>query len=149
MSEPPVTYVINFSVSDKDYIISLFAFVLFLINHNYFSQSYQQYHSRLERTEFILPEVDGNGSVLDSVCMVRDDLLAAKCALHGQIYIFSLAETLKLRTESKYGPLGFESTHVVGFLQDWAGVIEIFFVYLCGTELWSSIIVLLDSNWMI
>lgn len=115
MSEPPVTYVINFSVSDKDYIISLFAFVLFLINHNQFSQSYQQYHSRLERTEFILPEVDGNGSVLDSVCMVRDDLLAAKCALHGQIYIFSLAETLKLRTESKYGPLGFESTHVVRF----------------------------------
>ncbi|XP_037783932.1 leucine-rich repeat and WD repeat-containing protein 1-like [Penaeus monodon] len=58
-------------------------------------------NERLERTEFILPEVDGNGSVLDSVCMVRDDLLAAKCALHGQIYIFSLAETLKLRTESK------------------------------------------------
>ncbi|XP_071536280.1 leucine-rich repeat and WD repeat-containing protein 1-like isoform X2 [Panulirus ornatus] len=56
---------------------------------------------RLERTEFILPEVDGNGSVLDSVCMLRDDLLAAKCALHGQIYIFSLSRTLKKRTMNK------------------------------------------------
>lgn len=57
---------------------------------------------RLERTMFVLPEVDGNGTVLDSVVMVRDDLLAAKCALHGQIYIFSLKEAIKKRTASKY-----------------------------------------------
>ncbi|KAK8732175.1 hypothetical protein OTU49_007220 [Cherax quadricarinatus] len=62
-------------------------------------------NDRLERTEFMLPEVDGNGSVLDSVCMLRDDLLAAKCALHGQIYIFSLARALKKRTGDKSGIL--------------------------------------------
>ncbi|XP_045620154.1 leucine-rich repeat and WD repeat-containing protein 1 isoform X2 [Procambarus clarkii] len=60
-------------------------------------------NDRLERTEFMLPEVDGNGSVLDSVCMLRDDLLAAKCALHGQIYIFSLARALKKRALNKSG----------------------------------------------
>ncbi|XP_042232743.1 leucine-rich repeat and WD repeat-containing protein 1-like isoform X1 [Homarus americanus] len=60
-------------------------------------------NDRLERTEFLLPEVDGNGSVLDSVCMLRDDLLAAKCALHGQIYIFSISRSLKKRTMAKSG----------------------------------------------
>ncbi|KAK3876780.1 hypothetical protein Pcinc_018457 [Petrolisthes cinctipes] len=58
-------------------------------------------NERLERTMFVLPDVDGNGTVLDSVVMVRDDLLAAKCALHGQIYIFSLKEALKKRTVTK------------------------------------------------
>ncbi|KAG0694202.1 Leucine-rich repeat and WD repeat-containing protein 1 [Chionoecetes opilio] len=50
--------------------------------------------TRLERIEFVLPEVDGNGSVLDSVAMLRDDLLAAKCALHGQIYVFSITKAI-------------------------------------------------------
>lgn len=58
-------------------------------------------NERLERTEFVLPEVDGNGSVLDSVCMLRDDLLAAKCALHGQIYVFSLEKALSQRKLNK------------------------------------------------
>ncbi|XP_064082369.1 leucine-rich repeat and WD repeat-containing protein 1-like [Macrobrachium nipponense] len=58
-------------------------------------------NERLERTQFDLPEVDGNGSVLDSVCMLRDDLLAAKCALHGQIYIFSLEKALNQRKFNK------------------------------------------------
>ena len=56
---------------------------------------------RLERTQFELPEVDGNGSVLDSVCMLRDDLLAAKCALHGQVYIFSLEKAMDRRKFNK------------------------------------------------
>ncbi|XP_063850199.1 leucine-rich repeat and WD repeat-containing protein 1-like isoform X2 [Scylla paramamosain] len=51
-------------------------------------------NERLERMEFVLPEVDGNGSVLDSIAMLRDDLLAAKCALHGQIYVFSVSRAL-------------------------------------------------------
>ncbi|XP_050692825.1 leucine-rich repeat and WD repeat-containing protein 1-like isoform X1 [Eriocheir sinensis] len=55
----------------------------------------------LERLEFVLPEVDGNGSVLDSISMLRDDLLAAKCALHGQIYVFSVSKALSVAKLNK------------------------------------------------
>ncbi|KAK7083950.1 hypothetical protein SK128_003393, partial [Halocaridina rubra] len=55
----------------------------------------------LERTEFALPMVDGHASVLDSICMLRDDILAAKCALHGMIYLFSIEKAISQRKATK------------------------------------------------
>lgn len=60
---------------------------------------------RLEVTKVDLP-VPGvlgtdKGSVVDSIVLVRDTVLAAKCALHARIYIISLTTLLEKRTPVK------------------------------------------------
>ena len=52
------------------------------------------FYFRLEKIEFILPNKKNNGSCVDSITLVRDDVIAFKCALNGSIHVFSLSNTL-------------------------------------------------------
>ncbi|RXG52013.1 Leucine-rich repeat and WD repeat-containing protein 1 [Armadillidium vulgare] len=42
-----------------------------------------------------LPIVKEAGNVVDSICLIRDNILAFKCALHGSIYICNLSQCIK------------------------------------------------------
>lgn len=52
-------------------------------------------NERLDRIEFILPHSEELGAVVDTITMLRDDILAVKCALHAKIYVIKLSNLVK------------------------------------------------------
>ncbi|XP_076068008.1 leucine-rich repeat and WD repeat-containing protein 1-like isoform X2 [Oratosquilla oratoria] len=61
-----------------------------------------QNNERLDFMQFQLPKASQPTTVVDSIILVRDDILAVKCPLHGLIYVFRISDALK--HEEAQGP---------------------------------------------